>query len=407
MGNKCFPAKQQRIQRKFKEGAVLRPCKAHSKISEDIKAKWATSLTGPAHDCHLACLAALIEAGADVNEELRTGETPLHFHPLQHKLSYDNKTRDVHFQCIQLLVEKGADVNIRQQDGQLPLHKAAEANHANCVELFIKLGADVNTKANNGKTPLLTAVERGCYESIEKLIQMGADVNIGKSENCPPLFTLTTNGFHKCLKLMIQSGADVNFHQDNRNRTPLMEAAYRMDHKSVRILIDSGANVNSSTDTGLTALMFAACYNNEWVPGNFCTNYLLNAGAHVNKINSFGQNALQISVAWNTYCYWQEYYDNRSGKDAVMLLLAAGESIKGATVDRINFYGHCDRTIDIPAYLLEFRQIKLSLKWACREVIRKKLIQSDPHTNLFVRVPKLGLPKPLHLFLLYDIDLSV
>ena len=107
MGNKCFPAKHQRIQRKFKEGAVLRPCKAHSKMSEDIKAKWATSLTGPTHDCHLACLAALIEAGADVNEELRTGETPLHFHPLQHKLSYDNKTRDVHFQCIQLLIEKG------------------------------------------------------------------------------------------------------------------------------------------------------------------------------------------------------------------------------------------------------------------------------------------------------------
>ena len=75
----------------------------------------------------------MIEAGADVNEQILTGETALHFHPVHHKLSYDNKKRDVHFQCVKLLVEKGADVNILQQHGQLPLLKAAEANHANCI----------------------------------------------------------------------------------------------------------------------------------------------------------------------------------------------------------------------------------------------------------------------------------
>ena len=195
MGNKCFSAKHQQIQRKLKEGTVIRPCKAHSKISEDIKGKWATLLIGPTHDCHLACLAALIEAGADVNEQLRTGETALHFHPLQHKLSYDNKIGDAHFQCIKLLVEKGADVNIRQRDGQLPLFKAAEANHSNCVELFIKSGVDVNTKADNGKTPLLAAAEKGCYESIEKLLQLGADVNIVNNANYSPLVALTRKWF--------------------------------------------------------------------------------------------------------------------------------------------------------------------------------------------------------------------
>ena len=170
------------------------------------------------------------------------------------------------------------------------------------------------------------------------------------------------NGFHECMKLIIRSGADVNFRENNRCRTALMEAAYSRDHKSVHILIDSGADVNCTTDTGLTPLMFAADYN-EWVPGNFCIKHLLNAGAHVNKINKFGQNALQISVASNTtFCYRQEDYGNHRGKDIIMLLLAAGESIEGNTVQRINLYGHCDRTIDIPTYLFEFRQVKTILE---------------------------------------------
>ena len=89
-----------------------------------------------------------------------------------------------------------------------------------------------------------------------------------------------------------------------------------------------------------------------------------------------------------------------------MLLLAAGENIKGTTVDRINYGGYYNYTQDVPQYLQDFKKIQLSLKWACRETIRKKLIQSYPHTNLFVKVPVLGLPKPLLSYLLYDMSVE-
>ena len=154
----CFSAKHRRLQRKFSDGAILRPCEAHLENSEPVRAKRITLLGGPTFDSHLTCLAALIEAGADVNETLGpgpTGHTPLHYHPLQHKLSFDNKIRDVHFQCIKLLVEKGADVNIGEQNGRLALHNAAKANHVNCVELFIQSGADVNATRQHGENATL------------------------------------------------------------------------------------------------------------------------------------------------------------------------------------------------------------------------------------------------------------
>ena len=152
--------------------------------------------------------------------------------------------------------------------------------------------------------------------------------------------------------------------------------------------------------------MFAAWCDNK-PSGKLCVKYLLRAGAHVNKINQFGQNALQISAARTSTIYYSRVdYHNHYGKDVCMLLLAAGETIEGNTVKRFIFpeYDYC--TEYVPQYLQDIRKIQLSLKWACREVIRKKLIQLDPHTNLFIRAPKLGLPKLLQSYLLYDMSVD-
>ena len=196
--------------------------------------------------------------------------------------------------------------------------------------------------------------------------------------DCPGLFILASRpkGFHKCLKFDIQSGANLN-RQGSEGRTALMEAAFEKDHKSVQILINSGADVNCVSETGFTLLMWAAC--NQWHPGILCFKRLLREGAHVNKINKFGQNALQISVAWNaTFCQKKEDHGDHYGKDVIMLLLAAGVSIEGTTVDRMNLGGHYLFTLDVAQYLQDFKKIKLSLKWACRNVMRKRLIHLDP-----------------------------
>ena len=76
-------------------------------------------------------------------------------------------------------------------------------------------------------------------------------------------------------------------------------------------------------------------------------------------------------------------------KDICRLLFAAGETPDGIPDDEIP---DC----------LKFDDLQLGLKHICREVIRKHLLSLDPHTHLFGRVLRLGLPSSLTEYLLYN-----
>ena len=69
-----------------------------------------------------------------------------------------------------------------------------------------------------------------------------------------------------------------------------------------------------------------------------------------------------------------------------------------------DWYGDITQ-IPVPDYLLHEDQ-KLSLKHLTRELIRKHLINIDPHENLFGRIPQLGLPSSLTKYLLYNMSLD-
>ena len=56
--------------------------------------------------------------------------------------------------------------------------------------------------------------------------------------------------------------------------------------------------------------------------------------------------------------------------------------------------------------VLKFQEEKLELKHICREAIRKHLLKLDLHSNLFVRVPQLGLPSIVTEYLLFNQSLD-
>ena len=60
----------------------------------------------------------------------------------------------------------------------------------------------------------------------------------------------------------------------------------------------------------------------------------------------------------------------------------------------------------IPEFL-QFHDIKYDLKHMCRESIRRNLMRIDRKQNLFLRIPKLGLPPSLSQYLLYHMSLFV
>ena len=53
-------------------------------------------------------------------------------------------------------------------------------------------------------------------------------------------------------------------------------------------------------------------------------------------------------------------------------------------------------------YAPKYIQPQFNLKDICRRRIREHLLEVDPHTHLFSRVPKLEIPYTLHDYLLYD-----
>ncbi|MGL6195151.1 MAG: ankyrin repeat domain-containing protein [Thermoguttaceae bacterium] len=87
----------------------------------------------------------MIEEGADVNQKMSSGKTPLHLASETYSESNNCK----------LLIDNGADVNAIDENGDTPLHGAARMKWRSPerYDLLVAAGADKNIKNNDGKSP--------------------------------------------------------------------------------------------------------------------------------------------------------------------------------------------------------------------------------------------------------------
>ena len=163
----------------------------------------------------------------------------------------------------------------------------------------------------------------------------------------------------------------------------------------VELLIKAGADVNTKNRHGCTVLMTAAeCQHIQ------CVEALLHAGALVNICNVY-DNALTKYITGKR--------GQEPNRELCMLLFAAGETVQatnGGYVIEHRLPPRLRRLVTsfgiylFPEYLKDTSP-GLCLKEKCREVIRSHLLYLDPHENLLVRVPRLGLPTSLNKYLLY------
>ena len=139
--------------------------------------------------------------------------------------------------------------------------------------------------------------------------------------------------------------------------------------------------MNATDNNGSTALNLTVDdYNDYYVD---IVKRLLKAGIHVNRADkALDANALGLIL-----------YGLNNYEAAVLILYAAGETLDGTEEDKI------------PEELL-FEEEKLELKHICRETIRKHLLKLDVHSNLFGRIPKLGLPSIVTEYLLFNQSLD-
>ena len=301
--------------------------------------------------------------------------------------------KDDHGECVKILLEAGADVNAAKSDGSA-IVQAARRGHVKRLQALITAGADVNKhydvvfrQSNTIKrdqikcqNALTNAVSKGNIECVELLIKAGATVNKVGHQEMSVLWLAVQQDNVTCAGLLVKAGADVN---GDRIRTPLFYAVTIKATQCVDLLLRSGADVNATHTRGTTALML--------VNDGECCRLLLKYHTQINRRDRWGDNALK---KYMTEC-------EAINKDICSLLFAAGETAP-RTVTRWFPQHELIKVIDyLPQIWIQFY-----LKQLCREAIRKHLLELDPYTNLFDRIPRLGLPSSLIEYLLYYMSLD-
>ena len=279
-----------------------------------------------------------------------------------------------HLDCLKILIEAGADVNFCNYKGVSALMAAVMGGHRKCLQELIDSGADVNQATFLGHSPLLSSILFHHTDCMDLLLLAGADVNTASIAGTVPLDVAVTKSYNYVIQKLIEAGADVNVSPSLKNWTFLMESCLKGNVNCAELLINEGADVNASNKYGHTALTAAT------VAGETkCIKLLLKLGAHVNTRHP---GDIHVSITFHMK------QNTTLAKEIFWILKAAGERLPPELESEMGLTGSS------------------SLNHLSREAIRKHLMDTDQHGNLFQRIPRLELPSELIGYLLYYVQLD-
>ncbi|HEX3836737.1 MAG TPA: ankyrin repeat domain-containing protein [Steroidobacteraceae bacterium] len=300
-------------------------------------------------------LQALLKAHGDVNAPQPDGSTALHW------AAYEG---DAHLAA--MLLAAGARPNVKTDTGMTPLLLACEAGKPELVEELLRGGADPNQTLSGGETPLMMAARTGSVPVLKLLLARGASVDAREvKRGTTALMWAAANGNPEAVRFLLSKGADLTARsgttdpgrrpylaQTGRERiqefvggyglagrvekqdgspaaelaaaklvaeqiatakqvlaehplpkppppsrirwgglTPLMFATRQGDMATAKVLVESGADVNEVSSFGWTALLVAT-QNKYYKLGE----YLLQHGAKPNLANGGGWTPLYIAT---------------------------------------------------------------------------------------------------------------
>lgn len=137
-----------------------------------------TALMHAAHAGHLQAVKALLAAGAAVDFKSEQGWTALA------KAAYNAETECGYPQVIAALHEAGADLDTRIFFGITPLMLAAGGGDAGVVEWLINHGADVLATNDGGRTARLMANDKFYVDVINLLTDAERQLGVSEDGSC-------------------------------------------------------------------------------------------------------------------------------------------------------------------------------------------------------------------------------
>jgi ankyrin repeat protein len=144
--------------------------------------------------------------------------------------------------------------------GRPALQAAARANAVNAIRWLVGQGEDVDAVDAIGFSALFEAARDGQSGAVNVLLELGADASLQAHENALSLTALhmaATGDHADIVAAIIAAGADVDA-QGTMGGTALMWAVFEGSRDAARALLESGADPGIASNDGSTFVSIAA-----------------------------------------------------------------------------------------------------------------------------------------------------
>uniref|UniRef100_A0A8C6WQR8 Uncharacterized protein n=1 Tax=Neogobius melanostomus TaxID=47308 RepID=A0A8C6WQR8_9GOBI len=115
-----------------------------------------------------------------------------------------------HVACVRALINAGANVNATTIDGVTPLFNSCASGSSVCVELLLQNGANPRTTLAHHPSALHEACKRGSRECLESLLSRGVDPDYEVPHLGSALYISCFHKHSSCTKILLHKGANVN-----------------------------------------------------------------------------------------------------------------------------------------------------------------------------------------------------
>jgi len=240
----------------------------------------------------------LLAAGADINQQARSGQTPL----IRSLFGGTARAR-----VSSALLARGADLNLTDSAGNSVLHILASRKRDEgapaLMATLIERGAALELRNRKRQTPLVVAVERGNPEAVRVLIEAGANVNARKTHGQTLISSLVSCKPEKLekLELLVAAGADISIPIEH-GPLPLGQAFFGKAHLDcldpAQLLLRAGADPNQQDGNGAAAIHGTAIWSEK--DPDLALTLLKEHGAEIDVRNHQGMTALLIAARYGT-----------------------------------------------------------------------------------------------------------
>lgn len=236
------------------------PDLAEAKLHQQWSCK--TPLIAAIESKHLACVQAIVAAGADIESRDEHRFTPLHYAG-----GYDAA-------IFQWLLDQGANPRARSRAGATLLSVAKPE----CVRIaFDVLGpSSLEEPANSGQTPLLACLRNDLAASARELLALGANAAAVDWEGLGAVSACATPRSRALLAELIERGADPHLAPPDKS-APLYDFARQGFTEEALLLISLGCDPNRPGKDGFRPVS-QAIFNDDLI----LAEALVKAGATLN-----------------------------------------------------------------------------------------------------------------------------